>query len=372
MTKKEYMRLAIELAKKGIGYTSPNPIVGCVVVKDGKIVTEGYHEKYGGYHAERNALNKYAGDLKGAELYVTLEPCCHQGKTPPCTECIIERGIEKVYIGSMDPNPLVAGKGAEILRNHGVEVETGILEEECRELNEIFFSYITSGIPFVAMKYAMTMDGKIASNTGDSRWVTGEVARHHVHQLRKQYSAIMVGIGTILMDDSILNCRIEEGVDPVRVICDSCLRIPLDSKIVQTAGDIPTIVAHAERNHEKEAALLTAGVELIRLNKGGRVDFEELLKELGRRKIDSVLVEGGGTFHGTVLKSGYVRRIYCYIAQKLIGGEKAKSPIEGDGFSFMREALEIRDSEIIKLGDDICITGRVAAPDGREKCLPES
>ena len=372
VTKREYMKLALELAKKGMGHTSPNPMVGCVVVKDGKIVTEGYHERYGGYHAERNALNKYPGDLRGAELYVTLEPCCHQGKTPPCTDCIIQRGIGKVYIGAMDANPLVAGKGVEILKNHGVEVETGILEEECRKLNEVFFSYITSGIPFVAMKYAMTMDGKIASNTGDSKWVTGEVARRHVHQLRKYYRAIMVGIGTILMDDSMLNCRIEEGVDPVRIICDSSLRIPMESRIVKTAEDIPTIVAHAERNHEKEEKLLAAGVELIRLNKGGRVDFEELLRELGRKKIDSVLVEGGGTFHGTVLKSGYVRRIYCYIAQKLIGGEKAKSPIEGDGFSLMREALEIWDSEIIKLGNDICITGRVDTPDGREKCSLES
>ncbi len=359
MTKYEYMQLALDLAQKGLGHTAPNPMVGCIVVKDGRIVAQGYHEKYGGYHAERNALLHCEEDLTGAELYVTLEPCCHEGKTPPCTDIILERGIGSVYIGAMDPNPLVAGKGAQILKDHGVEVETGILEKECKELNEPFFQYISSGIPYVAMKYAMTMDGKIATYTGDSKWVTGEVARHHVHELRKRYSAIMVGIGTVLVDNPMLNCRIEEGVDPLRVICDSNLRIPLDSRIVATAKEVPTLVAYAEGNEEKEKQLAQAGVDLIRINEGGRVDFVKLMKKLGERGIDSALVEGGGTFHGTVLKSGLVKRIYCYMAPKLIGGKEAKSPVEGDGFSLMREAMEITDTQIIKLGEDICITGRV-------------
>ncbi len=359
MTNNDYMQLAIDLAKKGVGRTSPNPMVGCVVVKNGKIVTEGYHEKYGGYHAERNALSKCREDLAGADLYVTLEPCCHQGQTPPCTDIILERGIGRVFIGSMDPNPLVAGKGAKILKSHGVEVVTGILEQECRELNEVFFEYISTGIPFVAMKYAMTLDGKIATYTGDSRWVTGEVARSHVHELRRRYSSIMVGIGTVLVDDPMLNCRIDEGVDPVRVICDSRLRIPLESQVVKTAKEIRTIVAHAVSDPEKEDRLREAGVELIRTDQGDKVDFVELLRELGRQKIDSVLIEGGGTFHGTVLKSGLVKRIYCYVAPKLIGGREAKSPVEGDGFSLMREALEIAETEIVKLGEDICITGKV-------------
>lgn len=359
MTKQEYMMLALELAKKGLGHTSPNPMVGCVVVKDGKIMTEGYHQQYGDFHAERNALTKCTEDLTGADMYVTLEPCCHQGKTPPCTDIIIERGIGKVYIGTLDPNPKVAGRGAEILREHGIEVETGILEKECLELNETFFHYMTENMPYIAMKYAMTMDGKIATFTGDSKWVTGEEARQHVHQLRKRYSAIMIGIGTVLMDDPMLNCRIEKGVDPVRVICDSHLRIPLDSQIVRTAKHIPTIVAYAEGNEEKEQQLKEAGIRLIHNNENGMVDFRGLVKELGEQGIDSILIEGGGTFHGTVLKSGLVDRIYCYIAPKLIGGKEAKSPIEGSGFSRMQEALEIYDTEILKVGQDICITGKV-------------
>ncbi|MDO4735086.1 MAG: bifunctional diaminohydroxyphosphoribosylaminopyrimidine deaminase/5-amino-6-(5-phosphoribosylamino)uracil reductase RibD, partial [Lachnospiraceae bacterium] len=239
----QYMKRAIELAEKGRGYTSPNPIVGCVVVKDGRIISEGYHERYGEFHAERNALLRCKEDTEGADLYVTLEPCCHQGKTPPCTDIIIEKKIGRVFVGSMDPNPLVAGKGVQILKGAGIAVETGILEKECLKMNEIFFHFITTKTPFVLSKFAMSMDGKIASESGDSKWVTGEEARAEVHLLRKYYSAIMVGIGTVLADDPMLNCRVEEGVDPIRVICDSSLRIPLDSKIVQTAKEIPTIVA---------------------------------------------------------------------------------------------------------------------------------
>ena len=359
MTGQDYMKRALELAKKGAGHTSPNPMVGCVVVKDGRIVTEGYHERYGEFHAERNALTRCEEDLTGAEMYVTLEPCCHQGNTPPCTDIIIERSIGKVYVGSMDPNPKVAGKGVKILQEHGIEVETGVLEKECLALNEIFFYYITTGIPYVAMKYAMTLDGKIASCTGDSKWVTGETARHHVHELRKQYSAILAGIGTVLADDPMLNCRIEEGVDPVRVVCDSSLRIPLSSQLVKTAGDIPVIVAYAKENQEKEKALLQAGVELISAGRDGRVDLAVLMRKLGKRKIDSVLVEGGGAIHGSLLKSGLVQKIYCYLAPKLIGGREAGSPVEGDGFSRMKDALPVKEMEILSLGEDICISGRV-------------
>ena len=359
VTGQDYMKRALELAKKGAGHTSPNPMVGCVVVKDGRIVTEGYHERYGEFHAERNALTRCEEDLTGAEMYVTLEPCCHQGNTPPCTDIIIERGIGKVYVGSMDPNPKVAGKGVKILQEHGIEVETGVLEKECLALNEIFFYYITTGMPYVAMKYAMTLDGKIASCTGDSKWVTGETARHHVHELRKQYSAILAGIGTVLADDPMLNCRIEEGVDPVRVVCDSSLRIPLSSQLVKTAGDIPVIVAYAKENPEKEKALLQAGVELISAGRDGRVDLAVLMRKLGKRKIDSVLVEGGGAIHGSLLKSGLVQKIFCYLAPKLIGGREAGSPVEGDGFSRMKDALPVKEMEILPLGEDICISGRV-------------
>lgn len=357
VTKHEYMKRALELARKGMGYTSPNPMVGCVVVKEGKIISEGYHEKYGAFHAERNALTRCEEDLTGAELYVTLEPCCHHGKTPPCTDIILERGIGKVYVGSMDPNPKVAGKGVRILRDHGVEVETGLMENECLALNEIFFHYITTGMPFVAMKYAMTLDGKIAARTGDSKWVTGEKAREHVHELRKQYRAILAGIGTVLADDPMLNCRIEEKADPVRVICDSGLRLPLHSQIVNTAKEIPTIVAYAAADGEKEEVLRQAGVELIHVAREGQVDLDALMSELGKRGIDSVLIEGGGRIHGTVLKSGLARKVYCYIAPKLIGGREASSPVEGEGFSQMKEALPVTGVEIRHLGEDLCISG---------------
>ena len=359
MTKYDYMRRALELAEQGMGHTSPNPMVGCVVVKDGQIVAEGFHERYGQYHAERNALSRCKEDVTGADLYVTLEPCCHQGKTPPCTEIIMERGIGRVFVGAMDPNPKVAGKGVAILKNHGIQVETGILEKECLELNEIFFHYIQTGLPFIAMKYAMTLDGKIAAFTGDSKWVTGEEAREHVHMLRKKYSAIMVGIGTVLADNPMLNCRIEEGVNPLRIVCDSHLRIPLDCQLVQTAGDIPTVVAYASGDEEKQEKLREAGIELIYADEDGRVDFKEVMKQLGEKGIDSVLIEGGGTLHGTVLKSGMVKRVYCYVAPKLIGGKEAKAPVEGEGFPRMREALEIEALDILKLGRDICISGRV-------------
>lgn len=365
MTKQDYMKRALELARKGMGRTSPNPMVGCVIVKEGKIVTEGYHERYGDFHAERNALTRCREDLTGAELYVTLEPCCHHGKTPPCTDIILERGISKVYVGSMDPNPKVAGKGVRILRDHGVEVRTGLMERECLALNEIFFHYITTGTPFVAMKYAMTLDGKIAAFTGDSRWVTGEEARRHTHMLRKQYRAILVGIGTVLADDPMLNCRIEDPVDPVRIVCDSGLRLPLTSQLVKTAKEIPTMAVYAEADEEKKEALRQAGVELIHAGRDGQVDFAALMRELGQREIDSVLIEGGGAIHGTVLKSGLARKVYCYIAPKLIGGRDAPSPVEGDGFSQMREALPITEVQVKQLGEDLCISGLL--DQGQEK-----
>ena len=221
----DYMRMALELAGQGEGKVSPNPMVGCVVVKEGKVIATGYHEAYGGYHAERNALLHCQEDTEGAELYVNLEPCCHYGKTPPCTEIILEKKIKKVYVGCLDSNPKVAGKGIEILRQHGVEVVTGILEEECRAINEVFFHYMKKKMPFTAMKYAMTLDGKIACETGDSKWVTGTEAREHVQCLRNRYRGIMAGIGTVLKDDPMLNCRMEGGTNPVRIICDSRLRI---------------------------------------------------------------------------------------------------------------------------------------------------
>lgn len=363
--KEEYMRRALELARKGEGYTSPNPMVGCVVVKDGQIISEGYHEKYGEFHAERNALTRCTGDTTGADLYVTLEPCCHQGKTPPCTDIIIEKKIARVFVGSMDSNPLVAGKGVQILRDHGIYVETGILEDECLKLNEVFYHYITTKTPFVVMKYAMTLDGKIACATGDSKWVTGETARAQVHRMRGRYRGIMVGIGTVLADDPMLNCRVEGGVDPVRIICDSNLHIPLVSQIVKTASEIETIVAcsqetlESERKQEKIRKLQDAGIQLIGTKGAHGVNLVELMKKLGEQNIDSILLEGGGTLNASALEDGIVNKVYAYIAGKLIGGMDARSPVEGMGIDRMADAITLKHMEIERLDDDFCIVGYV-------------
>ena len=363
--KEEYMRRALELARKGEGHTSPNPMVGCVVVKDGRIISEGYHEKYGEFHAERNALTRCTEDTAGADLYVTLEPCCHQGKTPPCTDIIIEKKIARVFVGSMDSNPLVAGKGVQILRDHGIYVETGILDAECRKLNEVFYHYIATKTPFVVMKYAMTLDGKIACATGDSKWVTGEIARTQVHRMRGRYRGIMVGIGTVLADDPMLNCRVEGGVDPVRIICDSNLHIPTESQIVKTASDIETIVAcsqealESERKQEKIRRLKEAGIQIIGTEGAHGVNLVELMKKLGGQNIDSILLEGGGTLNWSALEDGIVNKVYAYIAGKLIGGMDARSPVEGMGIDRMADAITLQNVEIEKLGDDFCIVGYV-------------
>ena len=353
MSYEDYMKRALELAETAMGHTSPNPMVGCVVVKDGRIVAEGCHERYGEFHAERNALTKCREDVEGADLYVTLEPCCHQGKTPPCTDIIIEKKIGRVFVGAMDPNPKVAGNGVRLLREKGVQVETGILEKECLELNEIFFYYIRTGMPFVAMKYAMTLDGKIAAYTGDSKWVTGEDARKHVHELRNKYSAIMAGVDTVL------------------VICDTHLRIPEESQIVTSSKKIRTIVAYAgEGKEERKEKLLSTGVELIKCGDGDQVDLELLFEKLGEMQIDSVLVEGGGTLHGSLLLTGLVNRVYAYVAPKLIGGKEARSPVEGAGFARMGEAEVLNEIEIIPFGEDICITGKMPEKEA-DTCLPE-
>ena len=363
--KEEYMRRALELARKGEGHTSPNPMVGCVVVKDGRIISEGYHEKYGEFHAERNALTRCTEDTAGADLYVTLEPCCHQGKTPPCTDIIIEKKIARVFVGSMDSNPLVAGKGVQILRDHGIYVETGILDAECRKLNEVFYHYIATKTPFVVMKYAMTLDGKIACATGDSKWVTGEIARTQVHRMRGRYRGIMVGIGTVLADDPMLNCRVEGGVDPVRIICDSNLHIPTESQIVKTASDIETIVAcsqealESERKQEKIRRLREAGIQIIGTEGAHGGNLVELMKKLGEQNIDSILLEGGGTLNASALEDGIVNKVYAYIAGKLIGGMDARSPVEGMGIDRMADAITLQNMEIEKLGDDFCIVGYV-------------
>ena len=356
MTDQEYMLRAIQLAKKGEGWTNPNPMVGAVIVKDGRIIGEGYHKKCGELHAERNAIASLTESAEGATIYVTLEPCCHYGKTPPCTEAIIEQKIKKVVIGSRDPNPKVAGKGAQILRESGITVVQDFMREECDRLNPVFFHYITTKTPYVVMKYAMTLDGKIACATGDSKWVTGEIARTQVHRMRGRYRGIMVGIGTVLADDPMLNCRVEGGVDPVRIICDSNLHIPTESQIVKTASDIETIVAcsqealESERKQEKIRRLKEAGIQIIGTEGAHGVNLVELMKMLGGQNIDSILLEGGGTLNASALEDGIVNKVYAYIAGKLIGGMDARSPVEGMGIDRMADAITLQNMEIGEAG----------------------
>lgn len=360
----KYMRRAIDLARRGEGWTSPNPMVGCVVVKNGQIVSEGWHERCGKNHAERNALlHCREEDAEGAELYVTLEPCCHTGRTPPCTDIILQRKIGAVYVGSEDPNPKVAGGGLRILREAGVKVETGHLQRECIRLNEVFFHYIKTGTPFIVSKYAMSLDGKIACAGGDSKWVTGKEAREAVHRLRNRYRAILVGIGTVLLDDPLLNCRMEGGRNPVRGICDSNLRLPLKSRITESAWEIRTLdvcsetAAAARENREKRAGLEKAGVEILPCGTEPKIDLRRLFAELGKLGIDSVLVEGGGTLNGSLFEAGLVQKVYAFLGGKIIGGREAKSPVEGRGAALMKDAVLLRELQIRRFGDDFCICG---------------
>ena len=357
---RQYMKMALELAQKGMGFTAPNPMVGAVIVKNGRIIGQGYHRKYGGLHAEREALAACTEEPEGASIYVTLEPCCHYGKQPPCVNAILEAGIRRVIIGSSDPNPLVAGKGIRILKDHGIEVTENILKEECDKLNEAFFYYIQNKKPYVVMKYAMTMDGKIAAYTGESKWVTGEAARIHVQEQRLKYTGIMVGVRTVLADDPMLTCRLENSRNPVRIICDSHLRTPLTSKIVRTAETIPTILASSSKDQQKIKNYEELGCQVLYVpEKNGHIDLNRLMELLGAAKIDSILLEGGGSLNWSALESGIVQKVQTYIAPKLFGGEEAKTPVEGKGFPDPASAVLLKNSEIIRLGDDFLIESEV-------------
>lgn len=357
MNDQDYMRRAIALAQKGAGWTNPNPMVGAVIVKNHRIIGEGYHQRCGGLHAERSALSSLTESADGATLYVTLEPCCHYGRTPPCTEAILEHRISRVVIGSRDPNPLVSGKGAQLLEENGVVIERDFLREECDALNPVFFHYITTGLPYVVMKYAMTLDGKIASHTGASKWITGETARAHVHTLRGSYSAIMAGIGTVLADDPLLNCRIPGAHQPVRVIVDSALRIPLTSQICRTADKYATIIACARPDEEKARILQSRGIQILVFpGEEGRVDLQALIQWLGQSKLDSVLIEGGGTLHEAALQAGIVNHVCAYIAPMLLGGRDAKTPVEGLGADAPEEAALLKNPQFTALGEDLLLS----------------
>ena len=357
-----FMRRAIELARNGEGFVSPNPLVGAVIVKEGKILAEGFHRKYGELHAEREALKSLCEKGLSAQdstLFVTLEPCCHEGKQPPCVQTIFQAGIKKVVVGSRDPNPLVHGKGNAFLREQGIEVQEDFLKEECDALNPIFFHYITEKTPYVALKYAMTLDGKISTQSGKSKWITNEKSRLHVHALRKKFSAILCGIDTVLKDDPMLDSRCENPKNPLRIVCDSSLRLPLESRLVQTSKNIP-VVAVCVKNEEKsflqrKNSLLESGVEVLELSPDSenRPDVRELVKILGERGIDSLLVEGGGEVNFSFLQAGLVNRIYAFLGSKIFGG-RGKSPVSGkgvenveDGFFFTLQNVTNFDGDVL-------------------------
>ncbi|WP_029277637.1 bifunctional diaminohydroxyphosphoribosylaminopyrimidine deaminase/5-amino-6-(5-phosphoribosylamino)uracil reductase RibD [Carnobacterium jeotgali] len=355
------MRMALDLARKGKGWTTPNPLVGAIIVKGGRVIGQGYHQKYGQPHAEVNAIASAKEDVTGATLYVTLEPCSHFGKTPPCSDLLIDKNIKRVVVGTLDPNPLVAGKGIERLRSNGIEVVTGVLEEESQKLNEIFIKYIVTKEPFVVMKNAMSLDGKIATVTGESQWISGESSRKQVHSLRHELAGIMVGIETIIKDDPQLTSRTLNSRNPIRIVVDSQLRIPIASKVLTQQDKAKTIVATTRRaNKEKLDTLKQMDIEvLVTKEKGGRVDLKELMKLLGAKGIDSILLEGGANLNFSALEEGIVDKIQSYIAPKIIGGKEAKTAVEGAGVHSLKNAFQIDRMTPVMVGEDLFVEGYI-------------
>lgn len=356
----EFMNRALELARMGSGMVNPNPLVGAVIVKNGKIIGEGYHECYGKAHAERNAVESAVEDVTGSTIYVTLEPCAHYGKTPPCVDLIIKKKFNKVVIGMLDPNVLVAGKSIEKLKKHGIEVILGVKEKECMKINEIFIKYITSKVPFVLLKSGITLDGKIATANGESKWITSKESREDSQVLRNRFASIMVGVNTIIADDSELTCRIKNGKNPIRIIVDSNLRIPLDSKVVKNNNKLTIVATTEAANQNKKQELIDLGVKVIEVNqKNNRVDLNELIKKIGEEGIDSILIEGGGTLNFSALKESIVDKIRFYIALKILGGEKSKSSVAGEGFLELENAVKLKNTTYRTIGEDIVIEGYV-------------
>lgn len=361
----KFMRLALRLAQKGRGQTNPNPMVGAVVVKKGQILGQGYHHRAGEPHAEVLALQKAGKKAQGATLYLNLEPCNHFGRTPPCTEAILKAGLRRVVVGMIDPNPLVSGQGIARLRSQGIKVEVGLLEDECRKLNAPFIKYITQGRPLVVMKVAASFDGKVATTSGEARWISSPEARRYVHKLRQNADAVMVGIGTVLQDDPLLTVRmpsLRNPRQPLRIIVDSKLRLPLNSQIVRTAAQYPTLVATTESaSLAKIKRLEKAGVEVLTIspNHRGRVNLYTLMKELAKRGILSILLEGGPTLNASALEEKIVDRLLFFIAPKIIGGEKAPGIIGGKGIRQMAEAIPVKNVKIRRMGPDLLLEGEV-------------
>lgn len=354
-----FMWMALDLARHGSGFTSPNPMVGAVVVQEGEVVGTGYHRSAGSAHAEVVALEKAGSKAQGATLYTNLEPCCHHGKTPPCVEAILQAGIRKVVIGMTDPNPLVSGQGIRWLEENGVKVKNGVLKDKALSLNEVFVKYITTKKPFVMIKTAMSLDGKIATREGHSKWITGERSRQFVHRLRNQADAVVVGIGTVLKDDPLLTTRIDDGRDAARVVVDSMARLPLAAKVINPQSPAPTIAAvTVDAPEERCEALRRAGVEVMKFPaRKGRVSLEALLAALGQKEMSSVLVEGGGELNYSFLEDGLIDKAYFFVAPLICGGRDAPTPFGGEGIGRIEDAWAVSQLEFKQYGEDMLIIG---------------
>jgi len=353
-----WMKRALHLAEKGRGRTSPNPMVGAVLVKRGKVVGEGYHTRAGEPHAEIVAIKNAGEKAKGATLYLNLEPCTHYGKTPPCAPAVIEAGVRKVVVGIEDPNPLVKGRGVARLKQAGLDVKVGTLEKECRRINEAFCKYIVQHEPFVILKMAATLDGKLATRNGESQWITGETSRRFVHRLRDQVDGVVVGIGTVLKDDPMLTARIRGGRDPYRIVFDSRLRIPENAKVVDLSPS-KTIVATTEMaSQDKIERLRKKGVRvLISDSKSGKVDLKSSLLKLGELGLMSLLVEGGSQINGSFLDEGLIDKIFLFLSPKLIGDPLAPGIFSGEGVLHLRETFFITELKVRRMGEDILLEG---------------
>jgi diaminohydroxyphosphoribosylaminopyrimidine deaminase/5-amino-6-(5-phosphoribosylamino)uracil reductase len=361
---KHYMTKALGLAHRGLGKTSPNPLVGAVVVKEGKIIGEGYSHQCGGNHAEVNALQNAREDVREATIYITLEPCCHyERKVPPCIETVAKSGIKRAVLGTIDPSPSVNGKGVQTLNRLGVETKVGVLREECLRLNEVYFKYIQTGIPFVTLKFAQTLDGRIATTTGSSQWISSEPSLKVAHKLRSIHDAILVGIGTVLADNPRLTVRLVRGRSPTRVIVDSKLRTPLDSKVLQEQNLAPTIIATTPRpNEEKKVLLEKKGIEIVEVSKDekGQVDLNDLLLKLGKRGITSVLVEGGSGIITSLLLKRLADKIVVAIAPKILG--KGIEAVGALGILEIQKSLNLSFVKAYKRGSDLIIKGNLSKP----------
>lgn len=358
MTDARYMALALRMAARARGRTSPNPLVGCVVVRDGEILSTGYHRAAGRAHAELEALERIGFSARGATLYVNLEPCCHFGRTPPCTDAILRAGVRRVVAGMIDPNPLVAGKGLERLRQAGVEVEVGLLEPECRALNEAFCHAITTGRPFVTLKSALTLDGRTATRSGHSQWISSEAARARAHRLRAESDAILVGIGTVLADDPRLTVRLpgHRGRQPLRVILDSALRVP-ESAAVLRLEEAPTVIfTGPQAPVARREALARRGIDVVEVPAGvGGLDLGAILAELGRRQVVSLMVEAGPRLAGSLADAGYINRYVLFLAPRILGGSGAPGLVGGIGVDTLPTPPPLEIRAVRRVGPDVMI-----------------